>query len=81
MRIGLSFAMILAASFAVAEPPPTIERLIAEGWEVAGYASTCDTRASLILFRHKDKTYLVQCSTLYDVTRNPRTTVNCYDLR
>ena len=33
-----------------------------------------------MLFKHKDKTYLVQCSVLYDVTRNPRTNVNCYEL-
>jgi hypothetical protein len=25
-----------------------------------------------MLFRHKDKKYLVQCSVLYDVTRAPR---------
>jgi hypothetical protein len=82
MRVGLSFAMILAASrLAAADPPLTIERLIGEGWEIAGYTSGYDNRSSLILFRHKDKTYLVQCSTLYDVTRNPRTNVNCYELR
>ena len=82
MRVGLAFAMILAAvGFAVAEPLMTIERLLGEGWEIAGYTSGYDNRSSLILFRHKDKTYLVQCSTLYDVTRNPRTTVNCYELR
>jgi hypothetical protein len=82
MRVGLAFAMILAAvGFAVAEPSMTIERLLGEGWEIAGYTSGYDNRSSLILFRHKDKTYLVQCSTLYDVTRNPRTTVNCYELR
>ena len=40
-----------------------------------------DIRASLILFRNKDKANLVQCSTLYDVTRNPSTSGNCYELR
>jgi hypothetical protein len=73
--------MLAWASVAVAEPPMTIERLLAEGWEIAGYTSGYDNRSLLILFRHKDKTYLVQCSTLYHVTRNPRTTVNCYELR
>ena len=80
MRIVLGCAAILAAVGAAAEPPMTIERLIGEGWEIAGYTSGYDNRSTLILFRHKDMTYLVQCSTLYDVTRNPRVTVNCYEL-
>ncbi len=81
MRVAFSLAAILAAvGLAAAEPPWTIERLIGEGWEIAGYASGYDNRSTLILFRHKDKTFLIQCSTLYDVTRNPRVTVNCYEL-
>lgn len=62
------------------EPPLSIERLNAEGWEIAGYAGTFDNRSSLILFRKRDRTYLVQCSVLYDVTRNPRVVTNCYAL-
>ena len=82
MRVSLSFAMILAASgFAAAEPPLSIERLLAEGWEIAGYASGYDNRTSLILFRHSGANALVQCGVLYDVTRNPRTIVNCFELR
>ena len=82
MRVAFCFAMILAAVrvSAAAEPPLTIERLIGEGWEIAGYTSGYDNRSTLILFRHKDKNYLVQCSTLYDVTREPRVIVNCYEL-
>ena len=82
MRVAFSFAAILAAVrvAAAAEPPLTIERLMGEGWEIAGYASGYDNRSTLILFRHKDTNYLIQCSTLYDVTRNPRVTVNCYEL-
>jgi hypothetical protein len=59
------------------EAPLTIDQLIAEGWEIAGY----DNRTSRILFRHKDTNTLVQCGVLYDVTGNPRTIVNCYELR
>jgi len=82
MRVSLSFAMMLAASgFAAAEPPLSIERLLAEGWEIAGYASGYDNRTSLILFRRAGANALVQCGVLYDVTRNPRTIVNCYELR
>ena len=82
MRVAFSFAMILAAVrvAAAAEPPLTIERLMNEGWEIAGYASGYDNRSTLLLFRHKDKNYLIQCSTLYDVTREPRVNVNCYEL-
>jgi hypothetical protein len=50
-------------------------------WEIAGYASGYDNRTSLILFRHPGVNTLVQCGILYDVTRNPRTVVNCYELR
>ncbi len=69
----------IGASFA-AETPLTIEHLLNEGWEIAGYAGTLDNRSALILFRNKDRKYLVQCSTLYDVTRSPRITLNCYEL-
>jgi hypothetical protein len=82
MRVAFSFAAILAAFrvAATAEPPLTIERLMNEGWEIAGYTSGYDNRSTLLLFRHKDKNYLIQCSTLYDVTREPRVNVNCYEL-
>jgi hypothetical protein len=83
MRSGLCFAMMLAAlSFAAAEQAPlTIDQLLAQGWEIAGYASGYDNRTSLILFRHPGQNALVQCGVLYDVTRNPRTIVNCYELK
>lgn len=82
MRVSLSIAMIfLTSSIAAAEPPLSIERLLAEGWEIAGYASGYDNRTSLILFRHAGTNALVQCGVLYDVTRNPRTIINCYALR
>jgi hypothetical protein len=83
MRSGLCFAMMLAAlSFAAAEQAPlTIDQLLAQGWEIAGYASGYDNRTSLILFRHPGMNALVQCGVLYDVTRNPRTIINCYELK
>jgi hypothetical protein len=81
MRLALSFAMIAAVVESAAADARSIGDLLAEGWEVAGYTSGFDNRSSVILFRHKDKTYLVQCSTLYDVNRSPRVTINCYELR
>jgi hypothetical protein len=83
MRSGLCLAMMLTASgVAAAEAPPlSVEQLLAQGWEIAGYASGYDNRTSLILFRHPGVNALVQCGVLYDVTRNPRTIVNCYELK
>ena len=82
MRSGLCLATTLAAStLAAAEAPLTVDQLLAQGWEIAGYASGYDNRSSLILFRHQGMNTLVQCGVLYDVTRNPRTIVNCYELR
>src|SRR5215470_15268877 len=81
MRSGLFLAMMLAASsLAAAEKPLTIDQLLAQGWEIAGYASGYDNRTSLILFRHSGVNVLVQCGILYDVTRTPRTVVICYEL-
>jgi hypothetical protein len=82
MRSGLCLATMLAAcSLASAETPQTISQLLSQGWEIAGYASGYDNRTSLMLFRHPGLNALVQCGVLYDVTRNPRTIVNCYELK
>jgi hypothetical protein len=82
MRWSAGFLACLGWIFTAraAEPPLSIERLTADGWEIAGYAGTLDNRSSLILFRRKDRPYLVQCSILYDVTRSPRVVTNCYEL-
>lgn len=73
------------SSFAVQAQTPKpqegrIETLLNDGWEVAGYVSAWENR-TLVLFRHKSRAYLVQCSVLIDVTRNPRQVITCYDLR
>ena len=82
MRLGVLLAAMLAASNVAAEEQPlTIGRLLGDGWEIAGYASGYDNRTSLILFRKPGVNALVQCSALYDVTRSPRTVVNCYELK
>ena len=66
---------------ALAQPSSTsIEKLVSNRWEVAGYVSAWENR-SLILFRHKEHKYLVQCSVLIDVLRNPRIVTYCYDLK
>ncbi len=83
-RLGaLTAALILAQSTTatIAQPKPNqIEKLVREGWEVTGYVAAYEN-STLILFRHKDHHYLVQCSILIDVTRNPRVVPACYELR
>ena len=82
MRLGFYLATMLAASsLAAAQTPLTLDKLLEQGWEIAGYASGYDNRTSLILFHHSGVNTLVQCGILYDVTRTPRTVINCYELR
>jgi hypothetical protein len=82
--IWASVRVVLALSFVAhpvpAQQPLTIERLIADGWELVGYVSAWENR-SLILFKHKDRKYLVQCSVLIDVTRTQTVVINCYELK
>jgi hypothetical protein len=77
----IAMPLMAAYSLAATETPLTIEQLLAQGWEIAGYASGYDNRTSLILFRHPGENKLVQCGILFDETRTPRTVVNCYELR
>ena len=65
---------------ASAQSSISIENLLTDGWEIAGYVSAWENR-SLILFKHKDHKYLVQCSILIDVLRNPRQVIYCYEIR
>jgi hypothetical protein len=62
------------------QPQGQIEKLLADGGEVAGYISAWENR-SLILFKNKNQPYLVQCSVLIDVMRNPRVVTYCYEIR
>ena len=62
------------------QPPVTIEKLIGDGWEVAGYIAAWENR-TLILFKHKEHKHLVQCSVLIDVMRNPRVVTACYEIK
>ncbi len=72
----------VSAGSAVAKPQSAgaIEKLLGEGWEVAGYVSAWENR-SLILFKHREHKYLVQCSVLIDVLRSPRLVTSCYEIR
>jgi hypothetical protein len=70
-----------ASAQAQTQAPTTVEQLLSQAWEIAGYTTAGDNRASLILFRHPGVNSLVQCSVHYDPTRKPFTVVNCYELR
>jgi len=63
VAIGLGACSTLAA----AEPPITIERLLDQGWDLAGYVGTSDNRSSLVLFRHRIRS--TSCSVPYYMTR------------
>ncbi len=80
-KSSLAAILFTFGQAAAAEPPLTVAGLLADGWEIAGYASGYDNRTSLILFRHPGVNALVQCGILFDVTRNPHTLINCYELR
>jgi hypothetical protein len=88
MRARLAVALgclVVAPAYApsVAEPAPPIKvtQLLADGWEIAGYSGLPFEGRSLVLFKHKERQYLVQCSILYDVQRAKRVAVNCYEVR
>jgi hypothetical protein len=65
MRSGLLLPLMLAASSSAASDTPlTIDQLLAQGWEIAGYASGYDNRTSLILFRHPGVSVVPQVEAL-----------------
>ena len=80
---ALCSAVLLSSltGVAIAQPlPTTVEKLLAYGWEIAGYIAAWVKR-TLILFKHKEHRYLVQCSVLIDVMRNPRVVTSCNEIR
>ena len=58
----------------------TIEKLLGDRWEIAGYIAVSGNR-SLILFKRDDIKFLVQCSVLIDVTRDQRVVISCNELK
>jgi hypothetical protein len=72
--------LIVLGARGEAQSSLTIEKLLTDGWEVAGYIAAWENR-SLILFKHKDQRHLMQCSVLIDVLRNPRVVTTCYEVK
>jgi hypothetical protein len=68
MRAALQRLLVLMIAMTpfghvAAQQSLTIEKLLTEGWEIAGYIAVADNR-SLILFKHASVKSLVQCSVL-----------------
>jgi hypothetical protein len=61
----------------------SIETLLKDGWQIAGYAAanTFSVESAMILLRHANQSYLVQCRASFDVTRSPSVNSHCYKLR
>ena len=77
---ALLLALVPRVAGAQQQEPIRVEKLMAEGWDVAGFIAAWENR-SLILFKHNERHYLVQCSVLIDVMRNPRVQTYCYEIR
>jgi hypothetical protein len=80
--LGLAglYSVLTSSVLAQQQSATSVEKLLTDGWEVAGYVSAWENR-SLLLFKHKDHRYLVQCSVLIDVMRNPRVVTYCYEIK
>ena len=84
VRGALAVVALTAAGTAGAEAPPqySIAQLLSEGWEIAGFAPSLAMVGSVILFKHKDRNFFVQCTAVYDATRaRDRVVTNCYEIR
>ena len=86
--VATVLALLLAAS-AVAAPAVaatdeniSIETLLKDGWQIAGYAAANQSavESAMILLRNADQSYLLQCRSSYDVTRSPSVNSHCYKL-
>jgi hypothetical protein len=82
VMLAVSLMLPLASRTAGAQQPEPhrVEKLIADGWDIGGYIAV-DYNRSVILFKHREHHYLVQCSVLIDVMRNPRVLTYCYEIR
>ena len=77
-------ALLLAApAVAATDENISMETLLKDGWQVAGYAAANQgaVELAMILLRHANQSYLVQCRGSFDVTRSPSITSHCYKLR
>jgi hypothetical protein len=88
VRLGALAVVALTAAGQVDAQAPTqysIAQLLGDGWEIAGFAPSLAMVGSVILFKHKDRNFFVQCTAVYDATRShlaaERVVTNCYEIR
>lgn len=62
--LALMIGVWSAGTSRAADASWSVEGLSSKGWEIAGFTGTYDIRGFLILFKHRDRVFLVQCSTL-----------------
>ena len=86
-RRALAVLALAASPPAGAQSPPplTVAQLLADGWEIAGFAPAQYVLGSVMLFKHKDRNYFAQRPAVYDATRGAkaaeRVATNCYEIR
>ena len=56
----------------------TIEDLLKQGWQIAGYTGAVDNWSTFVLL--PGETHLIQCRLCYDVTRELRVQTHCYSV-
>src|SRR6476646_1949604 len=64
-------ALLLAApAVAATDENVSIETLLKDGWQIAGYAAANQfaVESAMILLRHANQSYLVQCRASFDLT-------------
>jgi hypothetical protein len=81
VAIGAALAVSCPTLSQEAESKLTIEGLLKDGWQAAGYTSAVDNWSTFILFQNPHEQYLIQCRAGYDVTRKQHVQTNCYRLR
>jgi hypothetical protein len=79
----LAAPAVAAPAVAATDENISIETLLKDGWQIAGYAAANQSavESAMILLRNADQSYLVQCRASYDVTRSPSVNSHCYKLR
>jgi hypothetical protein len=80
LAAALLLTLVSRTAGAQQPEPQRVEKLVADGWDVAGFIAVADNR-SVILLKHREHHYLMQCSVLIDVMRNPRVLTYCYEIR
>jgi hypothetical protein len=82
LALLLAAPAVAAPAVAATDENISIETLLKDGWQIAGYAAANQSavESAMIVLRNADQSYLVQCRSSYDVTRSPSVNSHCYKL-